>query len=415
MKLINILLWIATNYVLQIVSSSSHDCECPPGSYIKYRSADGIFSCPPPLRQVESWAECKAIGEKCTNPIITSEAHLEYILQEAKIFKTNIEIETFYRCRSGDFIKSRTGRSIFPCPEPPSRVENWTECESLGTSCTNPLVLDDTCNLEYNSQTAAQSLHTMELKTLDRTATWTKRIKDWTPFHEYVSRTFNCKECPQFHKWESYFSVYHKHFSRYRNRPVTMMEVGVQSGGSALMWRWYFGDQFRYVGIDVNPSTKQFDNGDWCTVIIGDQSDPSFWRSIHDQYKVDIFLDDGGHTMDMQRITFENVFTMIDANGVYMCEDLATSYVTGFGGLPGVRAPESVPFTMIGLTQQFVDWINGYFVDGFMPSLQPSTFDDGRGGSNSLATYFTKSVKGIYFYSQVVVVEKSDEDTLPGT
>ena len=120
----------------------------------------------------------------------------------------------------------------------------------------------------YNSHSSSKSslstYNTMELKTLDRTKTWTKRIKEWTPFHEYVSRTSNCNECPQLHKWESYFSAYHKHFARYRNRSVTLMEVGVQSGGSALLWRWYFGSKFRYVGIDVNPATKQFDNGDWC-------------------------------------------------------------------------------------------------------------------------------------------------------
>ena len=112
--------------------------------------------------------------------------------------------------------------------------------------------------------------------------------------------------------------------------------------------------------------------------------------------------------MNMQRTTFEHVFEMIDVNGLYVCEDLATSYVTQFGGLPGITAPKSVSFTMVGLTQQFVDWINGYFVDGVMPSMQPGF------GDNSLASYFTKSVKGVYFYSQLVVVEKSDEDKLPG-
>ena len=175
-----------------------------------------------------------------------------------------------------------------------------------------------------------------------------------------------------------------------------------------------------------NPATKQFDNGigvcsffsfisslfllyvnfNTGTILIGDQSDPAFWNSIRDRYHVDIFLDDGGHTMNMQRTTFEHVFEMIDVNGLYVCEDLATSYVTQFGGLPGITAPKSVLFTMIGLTQQFVDWINGYFVDGIMPSMQPGF------GDNSLASDFTKSVKGVYFYSQLVVVE-SDEDKSP--
>ena len=48
-------------------------------------------------------------------------------------------------------MKSGAERSIFTCPEPPSQIESWSECEALGTSCTNHIVLDDTCNLEYDN------------------------------------------------------------------------------------------------------------------------------------------------------------------------------------------------------------------------------------------------------------------------
>jgi hypothetical protein len=93
----------------------------------------------------------------------------------------------------------------------------------------------------------------------------------WTPFHEYVEKVKKCKKCPLLHKWEAYFAAYHTHFSRFRGKNVTMMEVGVQSGGSILMWRWYFGAGLRYYGIDINPKVQQFGN-DWATIIIGDQS-----------------------------------------------------------------------------------------------------------------------------------------------
>ena len=53
--------------------------------------------------------------------------------------------------------------------------------------------------------------------------------------------------------------------------------------------------------------------------------------------------------MIQQRTTFEQVFTMIDVNGLYVCEDLSTSYVTHFGGLPGITAPKSMLSTMVGL------------------------------------------------------------------
>jgi hypothetical protein len=151
MKSIRILLWIVTNHLVQTFPSSSHDCACPPGSYIKYRSSDGIYRCPPRVREVQSWAECKAIGEKCTNPIGISEDQLEYILEETRIFRTNIKFETFSPCIPGFYVKSGAKRSwsIFTCPEPLSRIESWSECLAIGTSCTNAIVLDDNCNLEY--------------------------------------------------------------------------------------------------------------------------------------------------------------------------------------------------------------------------------------------------------------------------
>jgi hypothetical protein len=153
----------------------------------------------------------------------------------------------------------------------------------------------------------------------------------------------------------------------------------------------------------VNPATKQFSNDDWSNILIGDQSDPSFWKYVRSTVgEIDIFLDDGGHTMDMQRITFENVFPMIRKNGVYACEDLATSYVHQFGGLSGVMAPQSMGSTMISLTQQFVDWLNSYFVDGTFRSREPTNLLSG------IARTFALEANSIHFYSQLVVVEKSD-------
>ena len=47
---------------------------------------------------------------------------------------------------------------------------------------------------------------------------------------------------PGAHKWSTYLDAYHQHFNRFRTQDkVTMVEVGVQSGGSIKMWQSYFG------------------------------------------------------------------------------------------------------------------------------------------------------------------------------
>jgi len=47
---------------------------------------------------------------------------------------------------------------------------------------------------------------------------------------------------PGAHKWSTYLDTYHQHFNRFRTQDkITLVEVGVQSGGSIEMWQSYFG------------------------------------------------------------------------------------------------------------------------------------------------------------------------------
>ena len=42
-------------------------------------------------------------------------------------------------------------------------------------------------------------------------------------------------------KWQHYFEVYDRHFSKFRNKEINVLEIGVLHGGSLQMWRDYFG------------------------------------------------------------------------------------------------------------------------------------------------------------------------------
>lgn len=50
------------------------------------------------------------------------------------------------------------------------------------------------------------------------------------------------KKGPGTERWSRYFDAYHRHFNRFRTQAkITIVEVGVQSGGSIEMWQAYFG------------------------------------------------------------------------------------------------------------------------------------------------------------------------------
>ncbi len=77
------------------------------------------------------------------------------------------------------------------------------------------------------------------------------------------------------HKWIHYFVIYDRHFSRFRNKEITILKIGVSHGGSLQMWKEYFGSKAKIYGIDINPLCKDLEE-DNIKIFIGSQSDSKF-------------------------------------------------------------------------------------------------------------------------------------------
>jgi hypothetical protein len=92
--------------------------------------------------------------------------------------------------------------------------------------------------------------------------------------------------------------------------------------------------------------------------------------------------------MSHQIITYEEMFDHISDDGVYLCEDLHTSYWLNYGGGHKRRG------TFIEYSKNFIDALNAYHSE--QKSLQ--------------VTNFTKSVDSIHYYDSVVVIEKKKRD-----
>lgn len=132
-------------------------------------------------------------------------------------------------------------------------------------------------------------------------------------------------------KVSSYFHSYAEILEKYRNKKIIFIEIGVLNGGSLFMWREYFGPKARIVGIDLNPDAKKWEK-DGFEIYIGNQSDVMFWRKLFMKLgKVDIILDDGGHTNEQQIITAREVISNIKDGGLLLVEDVHTSYMRRFG------------------------------------------------------------------------------------
>jgi len=122
-------------------------------------------------------------------------------------------------------------------------------------------------------------------------------------------------------KHSDYFEVYDKHFGPLRDRPLRVLEIGVQYGGSVEMWANYFPNA-HIMGIDVDPLCAMHARKR-ISIKIGDQADPSFLSQFTGY---DIIIDDGGHTMNQQQTSFDVLFPLLNPGGLYVVEDLHTSY-----------------------------------------------------------------------------------------
>jgi hypothetical protein len=151
-------------------------------------------------------------------------------------------------------------------------------------------------------------------------------------------------------KHSTYFTVYDELFRKYRNKKIIFIEIGVFQGGSLFMWREYFGPQARIIGVDINPGAKKWEK-DGFEIFVGNQSDPNFWQKIFDKVgKVDIILDDGGHTYEQQIITADSVLQNIKDNGMLVVEDTHTSYMRDYGG--------SSKVSFVSYAKNIIDGIN---------------------------------------------------------
>lgn len=183
----------------------------------------------------------------------------------------------------------------------------------------------------------------------------------------------------------NYLPFYWMHFRDIRDRVRNVCEIGVQSDRSIRMWEEFFPNATIY-GVDVDPAVREFEGGRR-KILIGDQSDLSFLKSLIDRVDggLDVVIDDASHNMRHQLITFNALFPALTDHGVYVIEDT--------GGLSG--------------SQKTVDRMKE-LVDSIMywPSSQDSadwpqlwTLPDGAGWAD-------RNAIGIAFYRWIVFVHR---------
>jgi cephalosporin hydroxylase len=202
------------------------------------------------------------------------------------------------------------------------------------------------------------------------------------------------------HKWHHYFDIYTRYFERFRERPITMLEIGVYRGGSLRMWKEYFHPDSTIVGIDVDQSCQAHEISDQNVFVrIGSQADPNFLAEINGEFgPFDIILDDGSHKTHHQIVSFGALFRRaLKDGGCYMVEDVHTNY-----WIKHVDSPE----TFIDLSKQMVDMLHEPYFDRKETEFRHEHPD----ALNELElSYLSANLDAVSFHDSIVVFDKKKQ------
>lgn len=143
--------------------------------------------------------------------------------------------------------------------------------------------------------------------------------------------------------YHGYLPIYERYFAPLRGEPITLLEIGVGDGASLRVWRDFFSCA-SIVGVDRDSRCACLEEPR-VRILIGDAADEAFLRSITgDLGRLDVVIDDGGHTMAEQLNAFRNLFPQLASGGIYVIEDLHTSYQPEYGGNHNASAETTVGY-----------------------------------------------------------------------
>jgi cephalosporin hydroxylase len=122
----------------------------------------------------------------------------------------------------------------------------------------------------------------------------------------------------------NFVEVYERFILQWKNDPIKIFEIGIENGGSLLMWQEYF-PKATIFGVDIDDKAAM--SNARVKTIVGDQSKRADLQKAIDISgdDIDILIDDGGHTMEQQQVSLGFLFKFVRPGGYYILEDIHTS------------------------------------------------------------------------------------------
>lgn len=185
-------------------------------------------------------------------------------------------------------------------------------------------------------------------------------------------------------KSELYLREYERILGSRRDAPIRILELGVSSGASLLLWRDYL-PQATIVGIDIDPMPAMLAGQERVQFLQGSQDD----LALLDRAAAvaggpfDLIVDDASHIGYLTKRSFNYLFrTWLKPGGTYVIEDFGTGYLPEYpdgsafvpvrmqDAEPGTREFVGHQFGMVGVVKQLIDHMMQQLITGAAPPIQ---------------------------------------------
>jgi hypothetical protein len=125
-----------------------------------------------------------------------------------------------------------------------------------------------------------------------------------------------------------YGEIYDKYFRDYREIAMNICDIGIDEGFSLLANKEYFINANIH-GVDIDD--KSFYDSERIKTHIVDQNNENdiniFVNKMkNDNIQFDIIIDDASHDVVHQQVTFGKLFEILKHGGLYIIEDLGSSF-----------------------------------------------------------------------------------------
>lgn len=158
--------------------------------------------------------------------------------------------------------------------------------------------------------------------------------------------------------WHNYTEIYAQYFSSLKQEPLKFLEIGIFEGNGVKLWEDYFENaELHFIDITLS-NVKYFSNRSHYHVANQESADDLIKVMNITKGNFDIIIDDGGHTMRQQLTSFLVLFPHLKSGGMYIIEDLHTSYWKEYGGGGSLAFPISGPGTFVNFLKDLIDEVN---------------------------------------------------------